>query len=171
VETERNALVVEGQLASAWVSLVARVRRREREDVMDGSSFDRFVQLATPDVSRRSLLKSALVPALAGLGITSFLVTGEVEAKNKKRKKKKRCKKAGSPCTSNKQCCPSKTNRICEVPVNGGNSDTVCCGGEGAKCGGNNEDGDDLSPFCCVGFECNSDTESPGICVRVSDEL
>jgi hypothetical protein len=168
MKTDRTALADEGQSGCAWVSLVTRVRRREREDVMVGTSFDKFVQLATPVVSRRGLLKSALVPALAGLGITSFLVADEAGAK---KKKKKRCKKAGSPCTSNKQCCPSKTNRICEVPVNGGNSDTVCCGGEGAKCGGNNEDGDDLAPFCCVGFECNSDTESPGICVRVPDEL
>jgi hypothetical protein len=143
------------------------MRRQDREDVMDGSTFDRLVQFATPDVSRRGLLKSALVPALAGLGFVSLLGAEQAGAN---KKKKKRCKKAGSPCTSNKQCCPSKTKHHCEVPVNGSNSDTFCCGTEGAKCGGNNEDGDDLSPFCCVGFECNSDTESPGTCVPVPDE-
>ncbi len=130
---------------------------------MDAFSFDKLVQLATSGMSRRGLVKSALVPAVAGLGVASLLGMEESAAK---KKKKKRCKKAGKSCKSNKQCCPGKTKRICEVPVNGGNSDTVCCGGAGAKCGGNNEDGDDLAPFCCVGFECNSETESPGTCVE-----
>lgn len=131
------------------------------------------IQAATADISRRGLLKSAIAPALAGLGITTLLTVEDVEGKRRKKrgkKGKKRCKKAGKPCTSDKQCC-SKNNLICEVPVNGSNSDTYCCGGEGAKCGGNNEDGDDLSPYCCVGFVCNSDTEAPGVCVRDMEEF
>lgn len=136
---------------------------------MNGLSFDTVVQFVTPDVSRRGLMKSALYPALAGLGLTSLLASEDAEARKRrrrKRKKKKRCKKAGKSCTKDKQCC-TKKGLICEVPVNGSNSDTYCCGGDGAKCGGNNEDGDDLSPFCCNGFRCNSDTESPGTCVPV----
>lgn len=128
--------------------------------------FTRMIQVATADITRRGLLKSTVAPALAGLGLTAFLAADDAEGRRRKKGKKKRCKKAGKSCTKDKQCC-TKKGLICEVPVNGSNSDTYCCGGDGAKCGGNNEDGDDLSPFCCNGFRCNSDTESPGTCVPV----
>jgi hypothetical protein len=43
---------------------------------------------------------------------------------------------------------------ICEVPVNGSNSDTYCSGGPGAICGAPNGDGDDTAPYCAVGHRC-----------------
>ena len=134
---------------------------------MDAFSFDKLVQLATSGMSRRGLVKSALVPAVAGLGVASLLGMEESAAK---KKKKKRCKKAGAACKSDKQCCTSKTKRICDVPHNASNSDTACCGGQGAVCGGVNADGDQQPPFCCVGeageraFECSaSDPAQPGV--------
>jgi hypothetical protein len=139
---------------------------------MDGLKFDTLVQLVTTAASRRSLLKSALVPAVAGIGAATLLVVDEVDAK--KKHKKKKCRKPGSPCSSNKQCCTSKTQNICDVPTNASNSDHTCCGANGAKCGGVNEDGDALPPFCCIGeagvneFICSQNDpgtpNTPGTC-------
>ncbi len=55
---------------------------------------------------------------------------------------------AGSPCESDTQC---RRRLICEVPQNASNSDTECCGASGATCGGVNDDGDFLEPYCCIG--------------------
>lgn len=145
---------------------------------MDGSAFDKLVRFVTIDASRRSLLKAALVPVVAGVGAASLLGIEESEAGKKKRKK--RCKKAGALCKSNKQCCPGKTNRICDIPLGDSGGDERCCGGLGAKCGGVNEDGDALPPFCCVGtagvneFVCSQNDENnpnvPGTCQPVIEE-
>jgi hypothetical protein len=43
---------------------------------------------------------------------------------------------------------------ICEVPVNGSNSDRYCSGGPGAICGKPTEDDDDTAPYCAVGHRC-----------------
>jgi hypothetical protein len=86
---------------------------------------------------------------------------------------------AGSPCESDTQC---RRTLICEVPQNASNSDTECCGATGATCGGVNDDGDFLEPYCCIGeagvraFVCSeSDPSNPfiqGTCLPAPpDEL
>ncbi len=86
---------------------------------------------------------------------------------------------AGSPCESDTQC---RSKLICEVPQNASNSDTECCGATGATCGGVNDDGDFLEPYCCIGaagvraFVCSASDPSnpfvPGTCLPAPpDEL
>jgi hypothetical protein len=143
---------------------------------MDGSRFDTLVRLVTAEGSRRRLLKASLVPAVAGIGAVSLLGIEDGEAK----KKKKKCKKSGKPCSKNKQCCPGKTNRICDVPQNASNSDTKCCGAEGAKCGGVDDEENFLPPFCCIGeagvnaFICSerdpNNPNTPGTCEPAPEE-
>lgn len=93
---------------------------------MDGSAFDRLVRRIGEDGSRRSLLRSAVAGAFAGLGMTSLLGGEDAEAKSCKKKcnkknsdsAKKKCKKKcqkntpsdadtiglRQPCTSSAQC-------------------------------------------------------------------
>lgn len=129
------------------------------EIIMDGSTFDKISQIVSQAGTRRSAL-SALVAT--GLGGAALLAASDAEGKKnkkkrKKKKKNKKCKNSvGKPCTSDKKCCTGKTNNICGVPVNGSNSDTYCCGGTDAKCGGINDDLDAVAPFCCNGFACNA---------------
>lgn len=120
---------------------------------MDASTFDKFSQIIAHASTRRSALG-----ALAAAGIGGAMLSADADAKGKgKKKRKRKCKKVASkPCTSDKTCCNGKTNNICAVPVNGSNSDTFCCGGLNAKCGGINDDLDAVAPFCCVGFACNA---------------
>jgi hypothetical protein len=141
---------------------------------MDGSSFDRLVRLTAEDASRRGVLKSALASAALGLGAISLLGVSDADAK---KKKKKRCKKAGKACKNNKQCCPGKTKRFCDVAQDDSGGNEVCCGREGAKCGGEDELGNAIAPKCCIGeagetpqFACSSQTATPGTCQLVPDE-
>jgi hypothetical protein len=163
----------------------ALVCRRDRKEAMDGSAFDRLVRRFGEDGSRRGLLRSAFAATVAGLGAASVLGTEDAEAKSCKSKCKKknskaarrRCRKqcnkkencfaADAPCTDSAQCCPEKTNRVCNVPLNAGNSDRTCCGSSGAPCGGDDINLDDLAPFCCTNFVCSTDgqgTSTPGTC-------
>jgi len=161
-------------LAGATSTLAAQVCRRDRKDVMDGSAFDRLVRHVSEDGSRRGLLRSAFAAAIAGLGVASLLDAEDAEAKKGGRKRKRRrCKPkpAGSPCETSKDCCTKKTKRICAVASNAGNSDLTCCGGEGAECGGDNDIGDNLAPFCCAGFSCSTSKDDntaggKGTCVK-----
>jgi hypothetical protein len=147
---------------------------------MDGLTFDTLVRKVTTAASRRSVLKSALVPAFAGLGVASRAGVDEADAKKKRKKKKCKPKASGAPCSKDKQCCTKKTKRICDVPTGAGNSDTVCCGGNGAKCGGVDDEGNALEPFCCIGeagvrsFVCSENDESnpnvPGVCQPAPEE-
>ena len=71
------------------------------------------------------------------------------------------------------QCAPEQTHRICEVPVNGSNSDTSCCGATGATCGAPDpENGDATAPYCRVGYSCNYNTgNSTGVCQQAPEDL
>jgi hypothetical protein len=114
---------------------------------MDGPSFDTLARFARAAASRRNALKSAFIPALAGLGAASFLDGGNSAAKKKKKKCKKcKGKNLGDSCTSNKECCTNETNLLCAIPSNPSSDNTECCGGVGAKC--NNTDD------CCGDFTC-----------------
>jgi hypothetical protein len=133
---------------------------------MDGRIFDALSQqIASASTRRRAL--GALVAA--SIGSAALGSEADAKGKGKKKKRKRKCKKAaGKPCTSNKKCCPGKTNNICAVRSGAGNSDTTCCGGANAKCGGFNEDLDALPPFCCQDFACNSLVPGvPGTCQPV----
>ena len=162
---------------------------------MDSSSFDRLAQLVSEDASRRGVLRSAFAAAVAGLGITALLSPEEVEAKScqKKckqkakqhggsKKKKQAClkkcdkqdtstprggKAAGALCATPGECAAPNT---CAIPVNDGSGDKRCCAPTGAPCGLKTDDGDDTSPFCCVGNTCTSTKTTPGTCQLTPEE-
>ena len=87
--------------------------------------------------------------------------------KGKKGVKGSRKLQPGERCQSDSQCT---SGYICEVPVNGSNSDEYCSGGQGAVCGAPNEDGDDTFPFCAVGFACTP-SGNRYTCQAVADEI
>ena len=147
---------------------------------MESSRFDAMTRLIGRGRTRRNVLETAMVSA-AGLGVVVLGLPELAEArKRKKGNKKKRCKKAGAACSSDKQCCTDKTNRICDVPHGASNSDTACCGGEGVTCGGVDGEGNALGPFCCVGeagvreFVCSQNDPNnpnvPGTCIPYVEE-
>ena len=155
---------------------------------MDGFSFDRLVRRISEEGSRRGLLRSALVAAAGGLGLTMLLGAEEAEAKsckakcNKKKdnKAKKKCKKkcqkqtstapvgskqAGQVCENTAECAPPLSCADPLISPSGG--DKKCCGQTNAPCGGDDANGDDLQPGCCQGFICSTDglkTSTPGTC-------
>ena len=117
---------------------------------MDHRQFDRLAAALTQAPTRRSILRRLGLAAAAPLGIAVLGIADDAAHGKKRRKnKKKRCLRSGALCAADKQCCGG--GLICEVPQNASNSDTRCCGGQGATCGGVNEEGDFLEPFCCVG--------------------
>jgi hypothetical protein len=123
---------------------------------MDTQRFDHIATTLATGHNRRGVLQiiGAAAFSIGGIGL---LAVDEGDARRKKRKHKKnkgkkdRCFDPGDRCSFDDQCCPKTTNRICDVPHGASNSDKECCGGQGAVCGGVNEDGDALGPFCCVG--------------------
>lgn len=172
-----------GLAAAGQTEPAAHLGMTLQEEIMDGTRFDALTRLVSRGATRRTLVQVAALPVAGALGVTSMLGLAGVDAKRKKRKKKKKCKKSGAACTSNKQCCTGKSKNICDVPTNAGNSDRKCCGGLGAKCGGVNDDGDALPPFCCVGeagvneFVCSNNdpetdpTNTPGTCQPAPTEV
>ena len=137
-----------------------RRTRQGQKDAVDDSRFDALTRLIGTTRSRRDALRSALGATALGISGVSLLPAADTEAKNKgrrrrKNKKKQQCYDAGDSCTNSAQCCPDTTRRICEVQSGAGNSDKTCCGGNGAFCGGRDENEDALPPFCCQNFACN----------------
>ena len=121
---------------------------------MDSLRFDRLTSTLTQSQSRRNALHLLGMAALASAGLT-VAAAGESDARRRRRRKKGRRGQGqlrpGDRCERNREC---PTDYTCDVPVNGSNSDTYCCGAQGAGCGAENEDGDDTAPYCCVGYEC-----------------
>ena len=121
---------------------------------MDTTTFDTLTRTVSSSTTRRSALRG-LVAGAATLVAGGLLLQGEdTSAKRRKRGKgrgKGKKLQPGERCQSDTQCT---TGYICEVPVNGSNSDEYCSGGQGAVCGAPNGDGDDTFPFCAVGFRC-----------------
>lgn len=127
---------------------------------MDTQRFDQITTSLVSIHNRRGILQviGATALSVGGIGV---LALDEGEARRKKRKNKNknggkggkndRCFRAGDSCSFDDQCCTRTTNRICDVPHGASNSDKECCGGQGAVCGGVNDDGDAIGPFCCVG--------------------
>jgi hypothetical protein len=147
---------------------------------MERDAFDRLATTLAQTQSRRSSFR---LFGAALLGAGGLAVGLHAEAAGRKQHHHQQghggstggggdaiCLHAGAFCETDKQCCPDKTKRICDVPENASNSDTKCCGGAGAVCGGVNDDGDQQAPFCCVGqagvrsFVCSeNDPNNPGV--------
>jgi hypothetical protein len=129
------------------IVVIGGTRRRIREDVMDGTAFDKLVQLVGGGSTRRIALKSALAGGtLAAVGLAASAI--ETTAKKKKKKCKKcKPKNLGEACATNKQCCTNETNRLCAFPSNPSSPNTVCCGGVGATCSSTDD--------CCGDFTCD----------------
>lgn len=145
---------------------------------MDTTTFDTIVRAATTTSSRRTALRG-LAAGAAALVAGRFLLDAD-DASARRRKGKGKKNKGGSGggggttklqpgerCQTDSQCV---TGYICEVPVNGSNSDEYCSGAQGAICGAPNGDGDDTFPFCAVGFSCTA-TGTRYTCQAVPDEI
>jgi hypothetical protein len=151
---------------------------------MDSQRFDKIASTVAQVQTRRSAFRVFGAAAAGALGI-SILATDDSDARRRRKGKKRkgkgkgRCLKSGELCQNDNQCCGN--NQICEVPQNASNSDTECCGAQGATCGGVNEDGDFLEPYCCIGeagvrsFVCSeSDPSNPfvrGTCLPAPEEI
>ena len=151
---------------------------------MDTTSFDGITKTFGRTLTRRSALRGLVAGAVAAAAGGALLQTEEASAKRRKKSKKSRTTQPttpeqpgsgggtspllppGSRCQSSTQCVSSY---ICEVPVNGSNSDRYCSGGPGAICGAPTGDGDDTAPFCAVGHRCTL-TGSTYICQAVPEE-
>jgi hypothetical protein len=123
---------------------------------MDITTFDTISRTVATAQTRRSALRG-LVAGAAILVAGGLLLPGE-DAAGKRRKRRKgkgkgKLLQPGERCQNDNQCV---SGYICEVPVNGSNSDEYCSGGQGAACGAPNDDGDDTFPFCAVGFSCTA---------------
>jgi hypothetical protein len=152
---------------------------------MDSQRFDRIASTFAQVQTRRSAFRVFGAAAASALGV-SILAADDSDARRRRGKKGKkgkrgnqRCLKSGELCETDKQCCGN--NQICDVPQNASNSDTECCGGNNAVCGGVNDDGDFLEPYCCIGeagvraFVCSeSDPSNPnvrGTCIPAPEEF
>ena len=128
---------------------------------MDTATFDTLTRSLTATQTRRAALRGLVAGAAAAVAGGALLqAEGEARRKGKGRKgikdrRRGRSSKLqpGERCQNDNQCT---NGYICEVPVNGGNSDEYCSGGQGAACGAPNGDGDDTFPFCAVGFDCTA---------------
>ena len=119
---------------------------------MDTTSFDTLTRTLSASTTRRTALRGLVAGAATLVAGGLLLQAEDTSARRRKGKKGKGRKlQPGQRCQSDNQCVKGY---ICEVPVNGSNSDEYCSGGQGAVCGAPNEDGDDTFPFCAVGFSC-----------------
>ena len=138
---------------------------------MDTTTFDTLTRAITTPTTRRSALRG-LVAGAAAAAVGTGLLLGSEDTSAKRRKCGKGKGKGkglqpGQRCQNDNQCTKGY---ICEVPVNGSNSDEYCSGGQGAVCGAPNGDGDDTFPFCAVGFSCTP-TGNTYTCQAVPDEF
>ena len=142
---------------------------------MDSTRFDSVSRLFGNGMTRREALRGLFAGAAAVVAGGAALQVEDASAKRRRKKGKKgqggqpQLLPPGSRCQSTSQCT---AGYICEVPVNGSNSDRYCSGGPGAGCGAKNEDGDDTAPFCAVGHQCVfSQTNGSWTCQAVLDEI
>ncbi|MEZ4562888.1 MAG: hypothetical protein R2853_09135 [Thermomicrobiales bacterium] len=144
---------------------------------MDTTTFDTLARSVSTSLTRRSALRGLVAGAAVTVASAGLLLESEDGlARRRKRRKGKKGKKGkgknqklqpGERCQNDSQCVKGY---ICEVPVNGSNSDEYCSGGQGATCGAPNGDGDDTFPFCAVGFDCTP-TGNGYTCQAVPDEF
>ena len=149
---------------------------------MDATTIDSIARTFGTSMTRRSALRGLVAGAAAAVAGGALLHADDASAKRRKKGKKGRKQTdqtpaqgggqtpllpPGSRCESSAQC---QSTYICEVPVNGSNSDRSCSGGPGAICGAPNGDGDDTFPFCAVGHRCTL-TGGTYTCQAVPDEI
>ena len=152
---------------------------------METTTFDGLARTFGSHVTRRSALRGLVAGAAAVVAGGAVLQVEDASAKRRKKKGGKQTTTTqpstdqpqtggtspllppGSRCQSSSQC---QATYICEVPVNGSNSDRYCSGGPGAICGAPNGDGDDTAPFCAVGHRCTLSNGSY-TCQVVPDEI
>jgi hypothetical protein len=126
------------------------------------TTFDSLTTTLGTSQSRRTALRSLVagaVAVVAGGAILQDETDARRRRKGGKRGKRKNQQQNQQPtllqpgerCQNTWQCV---SGYICEVPVNGSNSDLYCSGGPGAICGAPNGDGDDTYPYCAVGYDC-----------------
>ena len=124
---------------------------------MNDPAIDRFARLLGADATRRGAVHALMGTALvAPLGLDSWLTVAAAAAKGKG-KKRRRCKPkpAGTPCTTDKDCCTTKTGRVCRQPAfSTGQEPTVCCATLDEPCPGGTRD-------CCDGFACDANDGNP----------
>ena len=119
---------------------------------MDFTTFDTISRTVATSQTRRSALRGLVAGAATLVAGGVLLGADDISAKRRRGKGGKGSKlQPGQRCQNDTQCTKGY---ICEVPVNGSNSDEYCSGGQGAVCGAPNGDGDDTFPFCAVGFSC-----------------
>ena len=141
---------------------------------MDSTRFDSVARLFSSGMTRREALRGLIAGAAAVTAGGVLLQAEDASAKKRRRKKSRKGQTAtlapGSRCQTSSQCT---AGYICEVPVNGSNSDRYCSGGPGAICGAPNGDGDDTAPFCAVGHRCvfNFNAGNNYTCQAVPDEI
>jgi hypothetical protein len=162
--------------------------KEDREMIeMETTTFDGLTRTFGSRMTRRSALRGLVATAAAAVAGGALLQVEDASAKRRKKSRKGSSTQPttdqpqnggttpllppGSRCQSSSQCV---AGYICEVPVNGSNSDKYCSGGPGAGCGAKNEDGDDSAPFCAVGHQCvyaSSNGSSSWTCQAVPDEI
>ena len=146
---------------------------------METTTLDTIARSLSSSMTRRSALRGIFAGVAAAVAGGTLLQSEETSAKRRKKKAGKGSKGGGQPttgqpllppgsrCQSSSQCV---SGYICEVPVNGSNSDRYCSGGPGAICGAPNADEDDTAPFCAVGHRCTLGNGSY-TCQAVPDEI
>ena len=137
---------------------------------MDTTTFDTLTRSVSASTTRRSALRGLVAGAATLVAGGILLQSEDAGAKRRKRRKGKgkgKLLQPGQRCQNDNQCV---SGYICEVPVNGSNSDEYCSGGQGAECGAPNDDGDDTFPFCAVGFDCTA-SGNGYTCQAVPDEI
>ena len=150
---------------------------------METKTFDGITRTLGSSMTRRSALRGLFAGATAVVAGGAVLQVEDASAKRRKKGKKGKGGRPttgqpgqggqpqllppGSRCEFTAQCV---TGYICEVPVNGSNSDRYCSGGPGAIRGAPNGDGDDTAPFCAVGHRCVFNGSSY-TCQAVPDEI
>ena len=140
---------------------------------MESTTFDGIARNLGGSMTRRGALRGLFAGAVAAVAGSAVLQAEDAAAKRRKKTKKGKNQQPqsqfqtlppGAFCQRSSQC-QTDQGYICEVPVNAGNSDKTCSGGQGAFCGPKNDDLDDTAPFCAVGHECVN-----SVCQKLPEE-
>jgi hypothetical protein len=128
---------------------------------MERTTFDAMTRMLGGGLSRRGTLRGLAADAVAA--VTGGVALGAASAGSGDRKAK-RCKKSGAACSSNNQCCPKQTKRLCKVPTGGSSCDTFCCSGIGTTYGPANVNAGAVGLLRCANIRCRTgDPDDPNL--------